>query len=1087
MKTIFKSHRLWELVEKGIECSDSKGAGESDAKKKEKEESSGAGKMTVTELLMKDAKALGLIQGAVFDEIFPRISHEETSKGAWDILMKEFHGDKQDLDEIEVQEVVASLKSFELRLDRHSRDKTEKNTMEVKVVLRIKRIGRQKAKNGIINHLMELETLANIVTNYTLKLAQQLNYATQTESTPTMFYASNKGSASIKGCDDVWYLDSGCSNHMTGREDVLVDVDKNITAKLAMGTGQLVDVVGKGNLVVDTKMGIRYVKEVLLVVGLKENLLSVGQMMEHGYVLIFGANKAEIYDDSSLSNLVTKVQMKGNRSFPLKFHTTLQVALRANVESFLIWHRRMGHLNFTSLKVLQDQGMAVTKAGNRYFLTFIDDCTCMCWIYFLRYKSEVLNGFKKFKATVELQSGYKLKKIRSDGGGEYTFNEFNKFCEDMGMERQLTVSYSPQQNGVAERKSRTIMEMAKCMMIKKKMPLEFWAEVVNTAVYVQNRCPTKALDKKTPFEAYSGRNPGVKHLRVFGSLCYAHVPNQQRQKLDLASTRCIFLGDVIFNEATGWDWNARKECDISIPLNETLIEREEEPSDSSLSQEEISEEGHVDPDSGSQDVDHTPLKYKSIAEVYARCNLCIIKPETFEEAIKDEAWQKAMENEIEMIKKNKTWELVDRPTDKPVIGVKWVYKTKLNLDAPVARLDTIRTLVALAAKKGWKLFQLDVKSAFLNGVLHEEVYVDQPPSFIIKNKEDKVYRLKKALYGLKQAPRAWYEEINSYFTKADDIIYTRSSKALMMEFKTEMMRQYEMTDLGLLHHFLGLGVIQTEYYIFLHQKKYAKTLLDKFGFKDCKAVATPFAMNGKLSTEDGSEQADEGVYRQIVGSLLYLTATRPDIMFATSLLARFMHGPTRKHMGTAKKVLRYIQGTFDYGITYEKGKEARLIGYCDSDWSGSEDDMRSTSGYALNLGLGVFSWASVMQSSVALSIVEADYVSAAEATVQAIWLSFVLSGFGEEQVGATTILCDNTSAIAITKNLVHHHKTRHINKRFHFIRDAWQNGEIDLLYCKTEEQIADIFTKALARDRFEYLRRKLGLISAKHLEGSVEI
>ncbi|CAL2255134.1 unnamed protein product [Prunus armeniaca] len=181
-------------------------------------------------------------------------------------------------------------------------------------------------------------------------------------------------------------------------------------------------------------------------------------------------------------------------------------------------------------------------------------------------------------------------------------------------------------------------------------------------------------------------------------------------------------------------------------------------------------------------------------------------------------------------------------------------------------------------------------------------------------------------------------------------------------------------------------------------------------------------------------------------------------------------------MGTAKRILIYIQGTLDYGIAYEKGKEAMLIGYYDSDSSGSEDDMKSTSGYAFSLGSGVFSWASIKQSSVALSTAEAEYVSAAEATAQAIWLRFVLSDFGEEQVGATPILCDNTSAIAITKNPVHHHKTRHINRRFHFIRDALQNGEIDLLYCKIEEQTADIFTKALARDRFEYLRRKLGVI-----------
>ncbi|CAL9007544.1 unnamed protein product [Prunus brigantina] len=681
----------------------------------------------------------------------------------------------------------------------------------------------------------------------------------------------------------------------------------------------------------------------MLVPGLRENLLSVGQMMERGYHLVFGNQKAEIYDDGSYSNLVARVPMRGNRSFPLKLQAEMHIAYKAN-------------------------------------------------------------------------------------------------------------------NGVAERKNRTIVEMAKCMMFEKSMPLEFWAEAVNTAVYILNRCPTKALDKKTPFEAYSGRKPGIKHLRIFGSLCYAHVPNQQRQKLDLTSKRCVFLGYGscekgyrLYNIATG----------------SVIISRDvKETDDANLTQTEVLEEEQIELVSGPQDVDHTPLKYKSIAEVYERCNLCIVEPETFEEAIKDAAWQKAMETELEMIEKNDTWELVNRPSDKPIIGVKWVYKTKLNLDgsvqknkarlvakgysqkpgidfnetfAPVARLDTVRTLIALAAQRGWKLFQLDVKSAFLNGVLHEEVYVDQPPGFVIKNKEDGVYRLKKALYGLKQAPRAWYDEINSYFTTAgfqrspseatlyvkteesgilivslyvDDIIYTGSSRELMMEFKIEMMRQYEMTDLGLLHHFLGLGVIQAESYIFLHQKKYAKTLLDKFGFKDCKVVATPLAMNEKLSKEDGSEQADEGVYRQIVGSLLYLTATRPDIMFAASLLARFMHGPTRKHMGTAKRVLRYVQGTTDYGIVYEKGKEARLIGYCDSDWAGSEDDMKSTSGYAFNLG-------------------------------SAIWLRFVLSDFGEEQVGATTILCDNTSAIAITKNPVHHHKTRHINRRFHFIRDALQNGEID--------------------------------------------
>ncbi|KAI5321249.1 hypothetical protein L3X38_030320 [Prunus dulcis] len=705
MKTIFKSHGIWELVERGIEGSDSKGADESDTKQKEKEESSGSGKMAIAEILMKDAKALGLIQGAVSEVIFPKISHEESSHGAWNILKQEFHGDKQvrsvklqglrrefeytrmredeslsayltklfdlinqmrgygeelsrerivqkmlisllpgydpicsviehsrDLDAIEVQEVVASLKSFDQRLERHHENKTEKAFASLSIDTKsAKATGNQNSKQqknwkdkgkkwdnkptdgtktpckhcGKLHYgecrfkgkpkCYNCDKLGHIAKDsYSKKpeQQQQLQFATQVTSSPTMFYANN--ATEKRSMEEVWYLDSGCSNHMTGREDLLIDIDRNVTAKVAMGTGQLVDVIGKGSLMVETKMGRKYIKEVLLVSGLKENLLSVGQMMEHGYFLIFGDNKAEVYDDSSLSNLVARVDMKGNRSFPLKLQTDLHIALTGSInQSTLLWHRRMGHLNMQSLKLLQNEDMmfglpeikntnavcegctfgkhcrkafpkeatsrastplelvhtdvcgpmqTVTKAGNRYFLTFIDDCTRMCWIYFLRCKSEVFTVFKRFRATVELQSGYKVKKLRSDRGGEYTSNEFNKFCDEMGMERQLTVAYSPQQNGVAERKNRTIVEMAKCMMIEKGMPLEFWAETVNTAVYVLNRSPTKALDKKTPFEAYSGRKPGLKHLKVFGSVCYAHVPNPQRQKLDSTSNRYVFLG-----------------------------------------------------------------------------------------------------------------------------------------------------------------------------------------------------------------------------------------------------------------------------------------------------------------------------------------------------------------------------------------------------------------------------------------------------------------------------------------------------------------------------------------------------------------
>ncbi|KAM1597014.1 hypothetical protein ACFX1R_033897 [Malus domestica] len=370
-----------------------------------------------------------------------------------------------------------------------------------------------------------------------------------------------------------------------------------------------------------------------------------------------------------------------------------------------------------------------------------------------------------------------------------------------------------------------------------------------------------------------------------------------------------------------------------------------------------------------------------------------------------------------------------------------------------------------------------MKFAFLNGVLEEEVYVEQPDGFVIKGSEDKVYKLHKALYGLKQAPRAWYSEIDTYFAHCgfvksqseatlyikargreilivsiyvDDIVYTGNNNEMLKEFKEDMMIKYEMTDLGLLHHFLGMGVIQTHTNIFIHQRKYAASLLDKFGLSECKSVFTPLVSSEKLCKDDGSGLASEEQYRRIVGSLLYLTATRPDIMYAASLLARFMHCPTNKHFGTAKRVLRYIKGTLDYGLEYVKGKNAMLIGF-------------------------------------SLSTAEAEYISASEATAQAIWLRFVLEDFGELQTEATPVHCDNTTAIAITKNPVFHQKTKHIDRRYHFIKDALQEGIIDLIYCPTEEQLADIFTKPLTKDRFNLLRSKLGVKSALDLKGSVEL
>ncbi|KAI5348415.1 hypothetical protein L3X38_001302 [Prunus dulcis] len=335
------------------------------------------------------------------------------------------------------------------------------------------------------------------------KAGKLANIANQVTEPATMFYACH--TATIGKNVNMWYVDSACSNHMTSHEFLLVNVDKSVKCKVKMRTGDLVQSIGKGTLAIEMKGMNRYIKEVMIVPGLDENLLSIGQMIEHGHWLVFGDNVVDIYGDRQMQDLIACVPMKGNRCFPLSLeYVKSSMANKVTVEeSSWLWHKRYGHLNYTSLMLLQDKEMEqglprlqVTKhvcsgcatgkghrepfdkekvwrasqplelihsdicgpmqittlAGNRFFLTFIDYHTRICWVFFLKHKSHVFNIFKRFKSMVELQSGYKIKKLRSDRGGEYTSLEFSKFCEEMGLEKQLTVAYSPQQNGVAERR-----------------------------------------------------------------------------------------------------------------------------------------------------------------------------------------------------------------------------------------------------------------------------------------------------------------------------------------------------------------------------------------------------------------------------------------------------------------------------------------------------------------------------------------------------------------------------------------------------------------------------------------------------------
>jgi hypothetical protein len=510
------------------------------------------------------------------------------------------------------------------------------------------------------------------------------------------------------------------------------------------------------------------------------------------------------------------------------------------------------------------------------------------------------------------------------------------------------------------------------------------------------------------------------------------------------------------------------------------------------------------------------------------CGLLEKEPTCFEEAIQKKEWEYAMTEEYQSIIKDDAWEIVHRPKSKDLVSSKWLFKIKHvdgsiekykarfvargfsqkegidyeEMFALVARYTSIRTIIALAAKMKWKLHQMDVKTTFLNGVIEEEVYIEQPQGFEVEDRKTHVCKLKKALYGLKQAPRAWYGRIDSFltslgFTKSkvdpnlyfkvmndepvilllyvDDLFLTGEEK-FITECKKKLIAEFEMKDLGLVHYFLGLEVWQSPEKIFLNQGKYAVEILKRFDMLECKSMNTAMETKLKLLVDTSSELIDAMLYRQVIGSLMYLTNTRPDICFVVNTLIQFLVEPRRVHLVATKHVMRYLKGTLDCGLSYDGDHDFRLSGYTDSDWAGSVSDRKSTLGCCLNLGSAMISWQSRKQSSIALNTAEAEYIVACSASCEAIWLRKLLTGLFDLEMEATMILCDNQSCIKMTENHVFHDKSKHIEIRYHYIRDMVQRGAIKLQYVSTDEQVVDVLTKPLSRVKFEHFRDKLGVV-----------
>ncbi|KAL5740032.1 hypothetical protein ACOSQ2_029212 [Xanthoceras sorbifolium] len=668
---------------------------------------------------------------------------------------------------------------------------------------------------------------------------------------------------SVNSPIESWILDSGASFHATPCREIMENYVSGNFGKVHLADDETLKIVGKGDIRLKLPNGSTWkLQGVRHIPGLKRNLISIGQLDGEGYCTTFSGCEWKITKGAL-------VVARGKKCGTLYVTSNLEniVAVADSDGKSNLWHQRLGHMSEKGMKTLLSKGKLpdlkavdvglcedcifgkqkkvsfakigkIPKAeklelvhtdvwgpspvsslsGSLYYVTFIDDSTRKVWVYFLKKKSEVFDTFRKWKAMVENETGLKIKRLRSDNGGEYRDSRFREFCANSGIKMEKTVPMTPQQNGVAERMNRTLNERARSMRLHAGLPKMLWAEAVSTAAYLINRGPSVPLDGGIPEEVWSGKEVNISHLRVFGCISYVHIDSAERSKLDAKSNKCVFVGyggdefgyrfwdyenrkivrsrDVIFNENLMYKDRSIAELSSSTTEAETkeFAEFEEiSGSDVQISPETVQEEPSAPELRRSSRVPKPIQRYSPSLHYLLLTDSG--EPECYDEAMQVEdsvKWESAMRDEMDSLMSNQTWELAELPPGKKALHNKWVFRIKEEhngnkrykarmvvkgfqqkegidynkIFSPVVKLTTIRLVLKIVAAENLHLEQLDVKTAFLHGDLEEEIYMRQPEGFKEAGKENLVCRLKKSLYGLKQAPRQWYKKFDSFMSSS---------------------------------------------------------------------------------------------------------------------------------------------------------------------------------------------------------------------------------------------------------------------------------------------------------------------------------
>jgi transposase InsO family protein len=1059
-----------------------------------------------------------------------------------------------------------------------------------------------------------------------------------------------------------WLVDSGASSHMTSvREKFVTMQNLKEPIRIIIADGTKIDAVAIGTVGFTLKDGTAVtLSDVLYIPEVEGSLISVSKLAEKDVVAEFVKDKCVFrFDGAPVMEArrygsIYKVETVGDE--------VCQVAT-ARQTPWTVMHARLGHIplkRYEELRAVADGLPAVspdadgsdvcagccmgkmradsyprnpektvkttqvlelvhsdvmgpmetkTPGGSSYVVTFVDDYSRHVTTYFMKKKSEVLDKFKLFKAMMENSTDAKIKRLRSDNGGEYTGKKMEAFLGEHGIKHEKTVPYTPQQNGMAERMNRSLVEMARCMLYHESIEKKWWAEALNTAAWIINRIPN-AANTKTPFEIVHHSRPQLKNLKTFGAIGYAHVPDEKRRKLDPKAFKCRFMGyedgvkgyrvldessekirivrTVKFVETSSLSdtmnrmdidddddvvCERRKALDEVPPVHDDsqvdaivpyaprhpMITRSRARSEEIGDQSEPARKKQVMSLSGTgtkrQKVDNTQAidDTESTEFQFERLMVAAEIPVNFDDAVKskDKAkWKDAMQSELASLTSNNTWELVPRPTHQRPIGCRWVYALKkdergqvvrykarlvakgysqrhgVDYDetyAPVANLNSIRTVLAVCCSRGMLIEQCDVDTAFLYGDLVEEIYMELPEgmSDLVGGAEidasggTLVCRLRKSLYGLKQASRVWNETINQHLqtlgfspTAADPCVYTRGeghewciiclyvddmliascNPSIIAAIKRDIAKKFQIKDLGRARFILGIEIDydESKQHLSIVQQAYTETVIARFGQANAKPSLTPIDTSLHLTKADGAT-ADEDKkamknkpYRSLVGSLMYLAiGTRPDIAVAVAKLSRFLENPGPLHWAAGIKVVRYLLKTKDIGITYDGTKGTQLLAYSDADWAGDRDDRRSVSGTILLMCGAPVVWRASFQKTVALSSTEAEYMALSDCIKECVWMRLLLKGLDQEQSGPTVVYEDNQGTMALAKNVGYQARTKHIDIRYHFIREKLVSRAVELVYVESKNQAADFLTKALSSKTLRYLMDRCGIASVR--------